>query len=36
MTRELTIQTIRQAQAGNTQSLSVVAEQVRQEVYTYI
>ena len=36
MTKELTIQTIRQAQAGNTQSLSVVAEQVRQKVRTYI
>ena len=36
MAKELNIQTIRQAQAGNTQSLSVVAEQVRQKVYTYI
>lgn len=36
MTEELTIQTIRQAQAGNMQSLSAVAEQVRQKVYTYI
>jgi RNA polymerase sigma-70 factor (ECF subfamily) len=36
MTRELTIQTIRQAQAGDTQSLSAVAEQVRRKVYTYI
>jgi RNA polymerase sigma-70 factor, ECF subfamily len=36
MTKELTIQTIRQAQAGNMQSLSAVAEQVRQKVYTYI
>ena len=36
MTKELNIQTIRQAQAGNTQSLSVVAEQVRQKVDTYI
>ena len=36
MAKELTIQTIRQAQAGNMQSLSAVAEQVRQKVYTYI
>ena len=36
MTEELTIQTIRQAQAGNMQSLSAVAEQVRRKVYTYI
>ena len=36
MTKELNIQTIQQAQAGNPQSLSVVAEQVRQKVYTYI
>lgn len=36
MAKELNIQTIRQAQAGNTQSLSVVAEQVRQKVDTYI
>jgi len=36
MTKELNIQTIRQAQAGNPQSLSAVAEQVRQKVYTYI
>ena len=36
MTKELNIQTIRQAQAGNPQSLSVVAEQVRQKVCTYI
>jgi DNA-directed RNA polymerase specialized sigma24 family protein len=36
MTKELNIQTIRQAQAGNKQSLSAVAEQVRQKVYTYI
>jgi RNA polymerase sigma-70 factor (ECF subfamily) len=36
MTKELNIQTIRQAQAGNKQSLSAVAEQVRQKAYTYI
>ena len=36
MVKELTIQTIRQAQAGNEQSLSAVAEQVQQKVYTYI
>ena len=36
MEKELNIQTIQQAQAGNPQSLSVVAEQVRQKVYTYI
>jgi RNA polymerase sigma-70 factor (ECF subfamily) len=36
MVKELTIQTIRQAQAGNMQSMSAVAEQVRQKVYTYI
>jgi len=36
MTKELTIQTIQQAQAGNPHSLSIVAEQVRQKVYTYI
>ncbi|MFB0551982.1 MAG: RNA polymerase sigma factor [Phycisphaerae bacterium] len=36
MIKELTIQTIRQAQAGNMQSLSAVAEQVRQKVDTYI
>jgi len=36
MTKELTIQTIRQAQVGNQQSLSAVAEKVRQKVYTYI
>ena len=36
MAKELNIQAIRQAQAGNPQSLSVVAEQVRQKVYTYI
>ena len=36
MTEELNIQTIRQAQAGNPQSLSAVSEKVRQKVYTYI
>ncbi len=36
MTKELNIQTIRQAQAGNMQSLSAVGEQVRQKVDTYI
>ena len=36
MAKELNIQTIQQTQAGNSQSLSVVAEQVRQKVYTYI
>ena len=36
MAKELNIQTIQQAQAGNTQSLSAVAEQVRQKVDTYI
>ena len=36
MSKELNIQAIRQAQAGNMQSLSAVAEQVRQKVYTYI
>ena len=36
MAKELNIQTIRQAQAGNTQSLSAVAKQVRQKVDTYI
>jgi len=36
MAKELNIQTIQQAQAENQQSLSVVAEQVRQKVYTYI
>lgn len=36
MVKELTIQTIRQAQAGKGQSLSAVSEQVRQKVYTYI
>ena len=36
MAKDLNIQTIRQAQAGNTQSLSAVAEQARQKVYSYI
>ena len=36
MAKELNIQTIRQAQAGNMQNLSAVAEQVRQKVETYI
>jgi RNA polymerase sigma-70 factor (ECF subfamily) len=36
MAKELNIQTIRQAQAGNMQSMSAVAEQVRPKVYTYI
>jgi RNA polymerase sigma-70 factor (ECF subfamily) len=36
MAKELNIQMIWQAQAGNMQSLSAVAEQVRQKVYTYI
>ena len=36
MAKELNIQVIRQAQAGNKQSLSAVSEQVRQKVYTYI
>jgi RNA polymerase sigma-70 factor (ECF subfamily) len=36
MVKELNIQALRQAQAGNMQSLSAVAEQVRQKVYTYI
>ena len=36
MIKELNIQMVRQAQAGNMQSLSMVAEQVRQKVYTYI
>jgi RNA polymerase sigma-70 factor (ECF subfamily) len=36
MVKELTIQTIRQAQAGNMQGLSEVSEQVRQKVSTYI
>jgi RNA polymerase sigma-70 factor (ECF subfamily) len=36
MARDLTIQAIRRAQAGNMQNLSAVAEQVRPKVYTYI
>ena len=36
MAKELNIQIIQQAQAENQQSLSVIAEQVRQKVYTYI
>ena len=36
MIKELNIQMVRQAQAGNMQSLSSVAEQVRRKVYTYI
>ena len=36
MVKELNIRTIRQAQAGNAQSLSAVAEEVRSKVYTYI
>lgn len=36
MIKELNIQMVRQAQAGNIQSLSAVAEQARQKVYTYI
>ena len=36
MAKELNIQTIRQVQAGNKQSLSEVSERVRQKVYTYI
>jgi RNA polymerase sigma-70 factor (ECF subfamily) len=36
MKKGLNIQAIRQAQAGNMQSMSAVAEQVRQKVYTYI
>ncbi len=36
MIKELNIQMVRQAQAGNIQSLSAVAEQVRPKVYTYI
>jgi RNA polymerase sigma-70 factor (ECF subfamily) len=36
MAKDLNIQTIRQAQAGNMQSLSAVAEQVRKKVDTYI
>ena len=36
MAKELTILTIRQAQAGDQQSLSAASEQVRHRVYTYI
>ena len=36
MAEELTIQIIRQAQDGDRQSLSAVAEQVQQKVNTYI
>ena len=36
MAKGLNIQVIQQAQGGNSQNLSVVAEQVRQKVYTYI
>jgi len=36
MIKELNIQMVRQAQAGNMQSLSALAEQVRPKVYTYI
>jgi RNA polymerase sigma-70 factor (ECF subfamily) len=36
MKKELNIHVIRQAQGGNIQSMSAVAEQVRQKVYTYI
>jgi RNA polymerase sigma-70 factor (ECF subfamily) len=36
MAKELNIQAIRQAQTGNMQNLSAVAEQVRLKVYTYI
>jgi RNA polymerase sigma factor (sigma-70 family) len=36
MAKELNIHAIRQAQAGNMQSMSAVAEQVRQKVNTYI
>ena len=36
MVKELTTQMIRQAQAGNKQSLSAVSVQVRHKVYTYI
>ena len=36
MAKELNIQAIRQAQAGNMQSLSAVGEQVRKKVNTYI
>ena len=36
MAKALNIQAIRQAQTGNMQSMSAVAEQVRPKVYTYI
>lgn len=36
MVKELNIQTIRKAQAGNAQKLSAVTEEVRSKVYTYI
>ena len=36
MIKEFNIQMVRQAQAGDIQSLSALAEQVRQKVYTYI
>lgn len=36
MAKDLNIQVIRQAQAGDVQSLSDVAEQVRQKVYIYV
>jgi len=36
MAKELNIQTIHKAQAGNSQSLSAVGEQVREKVQTYI
>jgi len=36
MAQELNIQTIHQAQAGNSQGLSAVGEQVRKKVNTYI
>ncbi|MHC4581827.1 MAG: RNA polymerase sigma factor, partial [Planctomycetota bacterium] len=36
MAKELNIKTIQQAQTGNAQSLSVVAEQVRQKAHSYI
>jgi RNA polymerase sigma-70 factor, ECF subfamily len=36
MAKELTIQIIRQAQAGNRQCLSAVSEQAQHKIYTYI
>ena len=36
MAKELTLPMIRQAQAGHQQSLSIVADQVRHKVHTYI